>query len=534
MAIDLLGRLAQTQTNSQVSKKTTETVKNADSAVAAKILNTVLSLKAGDSLQGELVSVNGKDISLLLGNTILLSAKMEKELPLIPGQKMSFVVNSNQNGKLSLKPLFANTGMEQNAMKALDAAGIPVTDKTLALVEEMMHQGMSVNKQSLTTAYRQLGMYPQAPVTDLVMLQKMDIPVTEENLSMMRLYQTNQHALFSDLQSLSGEVADFLQEMVQTQPETTAQSFIRRFLDIFKGSASITQNAENMGEDVLSDPSVITMAEEGTEKPMTEKLQTLETSMQNAEGKTIIAENNLSISSLTAEEADALLKEAELMRLLKGEHTNTESGKESLTQNVFSLLKDQFLMKPEQMQSGEYVKEFYERLSEQVSKLQELIKGAGKEESALGKEVTTVKSNIQFMNQINELYHYVQLPLKMNEDNAQGDLYVYKRKHAKTGEDGKLTALLHLSMPTLGNMDVFLSLEDQKLSTRFCMEKEEMIDFIEANIGQLNERLIKRGYQVQTTVTASTKEEEKSVIEEIMQSESSIPILTSQSFDARC
>lgn len=191
-------------------------------------------------------------------------------------------------------------------------------------------------------------------------------------------------------------------------------------------------------------------------------------------------------------------------------------------------------MKPEDIRSAEYVKEFYEHLNEQVDKLQNLLKSAGKEESSLGKEVSTVKNNIQFMNQINEMYHYVQLPVKMNEEGASGDLYVYKRKKAKSGEDGKLTALLHLSMPTLGNMDVFLVLENEKLSTRFCMEKEEMIDFIEAHIEQLNERLVKRGYNVQTVVTASTKEEEQSVIEAVMTTEPAIPVITSQSFDARC
>ena len=222
------------------------------------------------------------------------------------------------------------------------------------------------------------------------------------------------------------------------------------------------------------------------------------------------------------------------MRLLKGDEARAEGAKDALNQNLFSLLKEQFLMKPENMQSAEYVKAFYERLNEQVEKLEQLIKSTGKENSALGKEVSTVKNNIQFMNQINEMYHYVQLPLKMNENGANGDLYVYKRKHAKTGDDGKLTALLHLSMPTLGNMDVFLSLEEQKLSTRFCMEKEEMIDFIEQHIDQLNERLVKRGYQVTTAVTAISKEEEKTVIDEIMTTESAIPVMTSQSFDARC
>ena len=231
---------------------------------------------------------------------------------------------------------------------------------------------------------------------------------------------------------------------------------------------------------------------------------------------------------------DAEAKELQLLDLLHGDSSKAEGTKETLAQNIFSMLKEQFLMKPGNMQSADYVKEFYEHLNEQVDKLQNLIKSAGKENSPLGKEVSTVKNNIQFMNQINELYHYVQLPIKMNESGANGDLYVYKRKQAKTGEDGKLTALLHLSMPTLGNMDVFLSLEGQKLSTRFCMEKEEMIDFIQENLDRLNERLMKRGYNVQTTVTNSTKEEEKTVIEQIMTTETSIPIVTSQSFDARC
>ena len=530
MAIDLLNRLTQAQMSTSVSKNNTETLKNVDSQTAARILKTVLSLRAGDSLQGELVSVNGKDISLLLGDSVLLNAKMDKELMLTPGQKMSFIVDSNQNGKLSLKPLFANTGMEQNAMKALDAAGIPVTDKTLALAEEMMRQGMPVNKQSLGNACRQMAMYPEAPVSDLVMLQKMDIPVTEENLSMMRLYQTNQHYLFSDLQSLSTQTADFLSEMVQSQPLDVAQNFIKGFLDIFREPVSTTQNEAALTGEVSQN---LTTDTEG----MVTEVKTQMDENASTAGKVIISEHTVEANTTGGfgiEEAEAHSKEAELMRLLKGDGAKAEGARDVLTQNLFSLLKEQFLMKPENMQSAEYVKAFYERLNEQVEKLEQLIKSAGKENSALGKEVSTVKNNIQFMNQINEMYHYVQLPLKMNENGANGDLYVYKRKQAKTGDDGKLTALLHLSMPTLGNMDVFLSLEEQKLSTRFCMEKEEMIDFIEQHIDQLNERLVKRGYQVTTAVTASTKEEEKTVIDEIMTTENAIPVMTSQSFDARC
>lgn len=537
MAIDLLNRLTQTQTNTTVSQAT-EAVKNADSAEVARILRSVYALKGGDVLQGELVSANGTDISLLLGDSVMLNARMDKELMLTPGQMMSFMVSSNQNGKLSLRPLFANTGMEQNAMKALDAAGIPVTDKTMALAEEMMRQGLPVNKQSLSNVYRQMGMYPDAGIADLVMLHKMNIPVSEENLSMMRLYQTNQHYLFTDLQGLSSQMSDFMSEMAQTQSTDGIQHFIRGFLDIFQNPADQTTGQNANGAVQVTDGVQTALLTDAASKLPSQGENAADNPVQlSADGKVIINQEGMlqknPVETLHSESVDVATKEAELMKLLNRDALSRETGKELLTQNLFSLLKEQFLMKPEDIQSADYIKAFYERLNEQVDKLQKLIKNAGKADSALGKEVGTIKSNIQFMNQINEMYHYVQLPLKMNQAEAKGDLYVYKRKQAKTGDDGKLTALLHLSMLNLGNMDVFLSLEGQKLSTRFCLEKEELIDFIEANIDSLNERLMKRGYQVQTTVSAGVKEE-KTVIDEIMTTEISIPILTSQSFDARC
>ena len=186
MAIDLLNRLGTTQVNNTVNVESgSGTV--SESAQMARIVRSVYALKAGDSLQGELVSAKGTDITLLLGESVTLNAKLDKELSLTPGQMMSFTVNSNKHGKLSLTPLFANTGMEQNAMKALDAASIPVTDKTLAMAEELMKQGMPINKQTLSTVFRQMNMYPDAGISDLVMLNKMNIPVNNENISMMHL-----------------------------------------------------------------------------------------------------------------------------------------------------------------------------------------------------------------------------------------------------------------------------------------------------------------------------------------------------------
>ena len=523
MAIDLLNRLISGKVNNTVSTQS-ETPTMSDSAQIARIVRSVYALKAGDTLQGELLSAKGTDISLLLGKTVTLNAKLDKELTLTPGQMMSFSVNSNKNGKLSLSPLFANTGMEQNAIKALDAAAVPVTDKTLAMAEELMKQGMPINKQTLSTVFRQMGMYPEAEIRDIVLLNKMNIPVTSENVSMMHLYQANEQYLFSDLQGLSAQVTDMLVELMDEQASLVSEGAV------VETSGNMPVSSQNSLLEVFVKEFVqIFSAKTGTEAASGEEIPVAQ--IQENAGSEKTADNFA--ENISFQNEMQIEKEGEILHLIRDHAVRTPEGREILTQNLFDLLKEQILMKPEDVQSAEYVKEFYETLDKQLSSLQELIKTVGKENSALSKEVGNVKSNIQFMNQINELYHYVQLPIKMNNAQAKGDLYVYKRKNAKTGDDGRLTALLHLSMPTLGNMDVFLSLENQKLSTRFCMEKEEMIDFIEGHMDQLNERLMKKGYQVQSNVTSNMKED-KTVIENILENEVPIPIMTSQSFDARC
>lgn len=537
MAIDLLNRFASGQVN-KVPTSHNGSAPVSDPAEAARIVRNVYAMKAGDTLQGELISAKGTDISLLLGDVVTLNAKLDKELSLTPGQLMSFTVNSNKHGKLSLSPLFANTGMEQNAMKALDAASIPVTDKTMAMAEELMKQGMPINKQTLATVYRQMGMYPEAEVADLVILNRMNIPVSDESISNMHLYRTNQQYLFSDLQGLGTHLADVLLDINGAGQTDSVTAFVKGLVQIFANgtenvpvineSLAEMQNPQGILHDGGSANSPVTVLEGNAAGVVTSEYAGEETVLQ-AENKVIenTADSNVAVSS------SGTAKEAQLLELLHSEGTKTPEGKTQLAQSLFSLLKEQMLMNPEEIRSSEYVKDFYEKLNDSMDKLQELLKSVGKEATPLAKETGAVKSNIQFMNQINELYHYVQLPIKMNNAQAKGDLYVYKRKQAKTGDDGRLTALLHLSMPTLGNMDVFLTLQEGKLSTRFCMEKEELIDFMEAHMEQLNERLMKKGYQVQTSVTAGTKEE-KTVIEHIMDNELPIPVMTSRSFDARC
>ena len=95
-------------------------------------------LKAGDTFQGEIMSVNGQDVQLQLTNGQYMAAKLEAQMQLALGQILNFEVQSNQNNRIVLKPLYTNLLQQQVGEAALRAASLPVNQKSLQLVSMML------------------------------------------------------------------------------------------------------------------------------------------------------------------------------------------------------------------------------------------------------------------------------------------------------------------------------------------------------------------------------------------------------------
>ena len=109
---------------------------------------------------------------------------------------------------------------------------------------------------------------------------------------------------------------------------------------------------------------------------------------------------------------------------------------------------------------------------------------------------------MNFMNQLNEFVNYVQFPLRMAGEDANGELYVYTNRKSLANNDGNFSALLHLDMEHLGPMDVYVTMRDYtKVNTNFYLQTEELLDFIESHIDELTQRLTEKGYDTSTHVT---------------------------------
>lgn len=198
-------------------------------------------------------------------------------------------------------------------------------------------------------------------------------------------------------------------------------------------------------------------------------------------------------------------------------------------------LKNSWTIRPEDLASTRKVEELYSRIARQLKGLNQALENAGQVDSVAYKATSAMSQNIDFLQQINQMYAYVQLPLRLQQRDTHGELYVYANKRNLAEKDGTVSALLHLDMEHLGPVDVYVALRDSKVNTKFYLRDDEMIDFIAAHMDILTERLQKRGYDCSFSMTVRGEKEGEDTeggLEPILRQEKGIA-LSQYAFDVR-
>ena len=177
----------------------------------------------------------------------------------------------------------------------------------------------------------------------------------------------------------------------------------------------------------------------------------------------------------------------------------------------------QWLLEPEQLREASKVSDLYERLDHQMKQMENVMKAAGVTQNSFSfiQTAADIRSNVEFMNQINQVYTYVQLPLKLSGQNASGDLYVYTNKKNLNDPEAELTAFLHLDLDNLGSTDVSIRMKDKNVKTNFYIADDASYDLIEKHLPVLEKRLAQKGYRC--SITMSKEEKKVEFVEDFLQ-----------------
>ena len=221
--------------------------------------------------------------------------------------------------------------------------------------------------------------------------------------------------------------------------------------------------------------------------------------------------------TLGLKDVKQLLLDSEIGRQLTAEQKAEIFRSEPFKSMLKNGLQKQWTLSPQELAQEGKVEEFYQKLARESSQLTRMMNEAmqaGGQNSAgtPARAMANLSENVEFMNQMNQMFTYVQLPLKFGNSQAHGDLYVYTNKKNMARKDGMLTAFLHLDLDYLGSLDVSISLQTERnqVTTKFYLD-EASIALVEEHIDELSQRLLKKGYQCKNMVLE--KNEEKTVLE---------------------
>lgn len=610
-------------------------VSGGNSGGQIKVSINANSFKSGDTISGEVVAIDGKNVTLKLSDGQQVNARLDGNTNLMLGKILSFEVNSADDGKsILLRPLYSNLNGNSTVTAALRAASMPLTEGNISMTQTMLEEGMNINRDALNDMARTVNSVPDANPSTVVLMDKMGLPINELTVSQFENYRNFEHQIIDDVNGMTdgittvisemanenigeniGQISDFLSvidiAMVVTDEEVI-QDTLAYSQSMDAGINEADQSKEDMQQNgtaaLVSDSPDLHAINKDSQEVLSNNAQDLNNTLDinnnqgsqvsstrvksifgdslfsnitdklknllpvNSESQsipksdTVAGSDRYNAINLINETADLTGKSisytadnAEIADVIKQivdyakstvQNGNDSSQLFSKLANIFDnqeiknilsdAIKDQLTIKPEKIAKEGEVEELYNRIVKVSQKIADI---TGESNSpGMGKifeSAQNLNNNVNFMNEVNQFVNYVQLPLKMYQENAHGDLYVYSNKKNLQNGDGNLTALLHLDMEHLGPMDVFISMKDfVNVTTNFKLSSEELLDFIADNIDLLNERLTAKGYNMSSSVTLTDKfvGKDTPISEEFLKDspkEDSIKNVTYVQFDVR-
>ena len=555
-----------------------------------KLVSTIRDLTAGNIFEGTINSIQDGKVVLGLSNGTLINARLDASIQLLQGQSMFFQVKSNTGDTIAIRPYMVDgNGANPTLLNALNAANLPVTEKYLNLANNMMHEQMPIDKNTMHKMARILMANQNMSVNTLVQMKKLNLPITNEMVAQFENYVDDSSAVHKALDSfiselpstmagkdmpleqlrafdsqlltiiadgmegqpqanasgvavdgqkgvvlsqnttdagatvaqnsvsgetmVQGETQKIVQQeaAVQTQP-ASVQAEANVPLDVSTQQVIATEgNATDVGTPVQ--PEVV-QSGEGQSAAVTEDVAQAKQSQPTIEAQkqTTTKENVLRLiqttfweTGITAEDAPADMLNKLSRFIMTGETVSKDAlqtlfSSKDMQQFLRDALEGQMYLTPEEVADADKVKKLYERLESKTQRLEALLNQAGLQETPLAQTVTEVRGNVEFMNQLNQAYTYVQIPLKMMGQNASGQLYVYTNKRDLSDPDKELSAFLHLDLDNLGSTDVSVKMLRKKVDTKFYMETDEAFELVKAHMPELEERLRQKGFDAKIYV----------------------------------
>ena len=524
-----------------------------------KLVSSLNEMSKGMIFEGTVSSVRGNQVKLALSNGQQILARLAGKFSFEQGQSVFFQVKNNDGGTIEIKPYTVDgEGVNLTLMDALKAAGLPVDGTNLSMVNKMMEEQMPIDKTSLNQMYQLVQDNKGINVTTLVELKRLGIEINQVNAAQFENYANDKQAITIAMDSLIEELPNALsaEDLSMYKLVSQARDILNIVTDGLPEDAFISNEDADMSQyeaimrDNQSAPvvkkhfniaelfeSLNSVSGESQDIQTTQKINNSSVIdnifLQGNEAKsnTIgfilsdkqieelneqvrkllpdLQENNISLYS---EDSSVVGILNDINSMLENTPANADALRHLFSGEAFKLmlketLEQQWMIKPGDLEKNpKKIDGLYDKIEKQIINMENILKTSGVVNPKAEALADNIRGNIEFMNQINEAYTYMQVPLRMNEGNASGQLYVYTNKKSISDPDKELSAFLHLDLEYLGGTDVSIKMLHRKVTTNFYFDSDESYAMVKQFLPVLEKRLQDKGYNCELTVNSDSKQ----------------------------
>lgn len=524
-----------------------------------KLVSSLNEMSKGMIFEGTVSSVRGNQVKLALSNGQQILARLAGKFSFEQGQSVFFQVKNNDGGTIEIKPYTVDgEGVNLTLMDALKAAGLPVDGTNLSMVNKMMEEQMPIDKISLNQMYQLVQDNKGINVTTLVELKRLGIEINQVNAAQFENYANDKQAITIAMDSLIEELPKALsaEDLSMYKLVSQARDILNIVTDGLPEEAFISNEDADMSQyeaimrDNQSAPvvkkhfniaelfeSLNSVSGESQDIQTTQKINNSSVIdnifLQGNEAKsnTIgfilsdkqieelneqvrkllpdLQENNISLYS---EDSSVVGILNDINSMLENTPANADALRHLFSGEAFKLmlketLEQQWMIKPGDLEKNpKKIDGLYDKIEKQIINMENILKTSGVVNPKAEALADNIRGNIEFMNQINEAYTYMQVPLRMNEGNASGQLYVYTNKKSISDPDKELSAFLHLDLEYLGGTDVSIKMLHRKVTTNFYLDSDESYAMVKQFLPVLEKRLQDKGYNCELTVNSDSKQ----------------------------
>lgn len=524
-----------------------------------KLVSSLNEMSKGMIFEGTVSSVRGNQVKLALSNGQQILARLAGKFSFEQGQSVFFQVKNNDGGTIEIKPYTVDgEGANLTLMDALKAAGLSVDGINLSMVNKMMEEHMPIDKTSLNQMYQLVQDNKDINVTTLVELKRLGIEINQVNAAQFENYANDKQAITIAMDSLIDELPNALsaEDLSMYKLVTQARDILNIVTEGLPEEAFISSEASDMSqyEEIMRDnksapvvkkhfniaelfESLNSVSGESQDIHTTQKINnapaidTILLQENETKSNTIgfllsdkqieelngqvrmllpnLQENNISLYS---EDSSVVGILNDIKSMLENTPANADTLRHLFSGEAFKLmlkeaLEQQWMIKPGDLEKNpKKLDGLYDKIEKQITNMEIILKTSGVVNPKAEALADNIRGNIEFMNQINEAYTYVQVPLKMNEKNASGQLYVYTNKKSMSNPDKELSAFLHLDLEHLGGTDVSIKMLHRKVTTNFYLDSDESYALVKQFLPVLEKRLQDKGYNCELNVNSGSKQ----------------------------